>query len=387
MSETTGRKPADLAPILPADPGRVARARIDELAAAFKAVVESGWFILGKEVETLETAFSRWQGCHYTVGVANGTDALELCLRACGVGAGDLVIMPTHTAVATAAAVYRAGAEPLLLDVDSRSFLLDLNQMEDALKESVLARRIKAVIPVHLYGNSCDMPAIMSLARRYGLRVIEDCSQAHGASWQGERVGSFGDAAAFSCYPTKNLGALGDAGLCITNSELIAEKIKLLRQYGWRERYISEEVGMNSRLDEVHAALLSVQLRYLDEDLLKRDQIAASYYRSLSAVPIELPWVHADATHAYHQFPVLVPSSQRDPLRSHLLQLGINTAILYPAPIHLQPAYTQVASSYIFDRHIAESVCSHHLCLPIHPFLSSVELTRIIEGLQSFQWT
>lgn len=386
MSDSIGNPQQNKTPILVADPGRGARHRADELTAAFCEVVDGGYFILGKHVDAFEASFSQWLGCRHAVGVANGTDALELCLRACGIQAGDLVIVPTHTAVATATAIVRAGAEPLLLDVDPTSFNFDLNQVEHVLTQPRLSNRIKAIVPVHLYGNPCDMTTIMSLARSRGLVVIEDCSQAHGAQWHGAKVGCLGDAAALSCYPTKNLGALGDAGLCVTNSNAIADKIRYLRQYGWRDRYISEEVGMNSRLDELQAALLLVQLRYLDEDLAKRRQIADRYIRELSRLPLRLPMVSPSALHVFHQFTVLMEATHREPLRNHLQRLGIGASVLYPAPIHVQPAYTKYAAQYKLDRSQSEAVCDRLLCLPIHPFLSDDEVTHVIESVKSYNW-
>ncbi|WP_372719105.1 DegT/DnrJ/EryC1/StrS family aminotransferase [Novipirellula sp.] len=373
-------------PILTADPGRATRARIDELTQAFQSVIQSGWFVLGKQVESFEQAFSQWQQVSHTIGVANGTDAIELCLRACGVGDGDLVIVPTHTAVATATAVCRAGGEPLLLDIELDSFNLDLNQVEDAITQPNLKGKIKAIVPVHLYGNPCDMTRLKSLASAAGIAVIEDCSQAHGAKWEGQKVGCFGDAAAFSCYPTKNLGALGDAGLCVTASEAIADRIRFLRQYGWHERYVSDEVGMNSRLDELHAALLSIQLQHLNEDLETRKRIADRYRRELSGLPIDLPSVAPSSEHAYHQFTILVAEDQRDLLQQHLQQHDIFAAVLYPMPIHLQPAYANPADKFPFGRHRAEQACKRLLCLPMHAFLSDEEVSRVILAIRSFNW-
>lgn len=373
-------------PILPADPGRVARTRMEELTAAFQSVIESGYFILGAHVAAFEGAFSTWQGCNTTIGVANGTDALELCLRACGIGPNDLVIVPTHTAVATATAVYRAGAEPLLLDIDPCSFNLDLNEVASCLGRPELRRRIRAIVPVHLYGNPLDMTSVMELADRYDLKVIEDCSQAHGAEWQGRKVGNFGAAAAFSCYPTKNLGALGDAGLCITNSLDIAERIRLLRQYGWHERYISDEVGMNSRLDELQAALLQVQLAHLDDDNECRRKIAGFYRSQLSALPIKLPTPVSSANHVYHQFTIRLQEERRDELRDYLLDKNIIASVLYPAPIHLQPAYTAVAAKYPCSRRNAEAVCKSILSLPMHPLLREGEMQAIGEAIRNFRW-
>lgn len=372
--------------ILPADPGRAARARIDELTAAFRNVIESGLFILGPHVVAFESAFSAWQMCKSAIGVANGTDALELCLRAVGVGHDDLVIVPTHTAVATAAAVYRVGAEPVLIDIDRNSFNLDLQKVEDALQKSAFRERIKAIVPVHLYGNPCNMSAITDLANRFELTVIEDCSQAHGAEWSGQRVGAFSAAAAFSCYPTKNLGALGDAGLCVTNSEVIADKIRVLRQYGWRQRYVSDEIGMNSRLDELQAALLTVQLKYLDADLDRRRQLAKNYESRLRDIPIHLPTSETQATHAYHQFTIQVDANKRDRLRAFLLERGVLSTVLYPLAIHHQPAYLDVAAKYESDRSIAELVCHSLLCLPMHSMLTDDEMTVIGDAISDFDW-
>ena len=372
--------------ILPADPGRAAQARIDELTTAFRDVIQSGLFILGPHVGVFESAFSAWQMCKSAIGVANGTDALELCLRAVGVGPDDLVIVPTHTAVATAAAVYRVGAEPVLIDIDRNSFNLDLQKVEDALRKSAFRERIKAIVPVHLYGNPCNMTAITDLANRFELTVIEDCSQAHGAEWSGQRVGAFSAAAAFSCYPTKNLGAIGDAGLCVTNSEVIADRIRVLRQYGWRQRYISDEIGMNSRLDELQAALLTVQLKYLDADLDRRRKLAKNYESRLRGIPIHLPTSEPQAIHAYHQFTIQVDANMRDRLRAFLLERGVLSTVLYPLAIHRQPAYLDVAAKYKSDRSVAELVCRSLLCLPMHPMLTDDEMAIIGDAISDFDW-
>jgi dTDP-4-amino-4,6-dideoxygalactose transaminase len=350
---------------------------------AFREVIQSGWFILGQQVESLEHEFANWLGIEHAIGVANGTDAIELCLRACGVGKGDLVIVPTHTAVATATAVVRAGAEPLLLDIDVQNLNLDLDQVADALCSS-FSTRIKAIVPVHLYGNPCDMTAIMSLAREHEVLVIEDCSQAHGAKWQGQNVGTFGAAAALSCYPTKNLAALGDAGLCVTRSAATAERIRSLRQYGWQKRYVSEEVGMNSRLDELHAAMLRVQLNHLDADNAARKRIADHYGRELGEIPISIPQTAQFATHAFHQFTILTSAEYREPLRLHMKSKGVLASVLYPTPIHLQPAYEAIALKYSFGRSVSEQACERLLCLPIHPFLEEAEIDRVVEAIKSF---
>ncbi len=372
--------------ILGADPGRAAQARITELTEAFHAVIQNGYFILGKQVELLERSFSLWQNACHAIGVANGTDALELCLRASGIGCGDLVIVPTHTAVATATAICRAGAVPLLVDIQADSFNLDIEQVESLFTQSDVSSKIKAIVPVHLYGNPCDMAPLLELASTHRIAIIEDCSQAHGAEYQGKKVGGFGDASAFSCYPTKNLGALGDAGFCVTQSEEIANNIRLLRQYGWKQRYVSDEIGMNSRLDELHAALLSVQLKYLDDDLARREYVARRYSQALSSLPITLPRVADGSSHAWHQFTILTDSFSRDPLREHLQSQGVYSSVLYPVPIHLQPAYHHVATKFKLNRSVSESTCERLLCLPIHAFLTDDEVTRVVDALQSYKW-
>ncbi len=375
-----------ISPVLTANPGEVARLRMQELVEAFRQVIQDGSFILGRHVASFEEEFASWQGSHGAVGVANGTDAVELCLRALKVARGDLVIVPTHTAVATATAVCRAGAIPLLLDINEQTFNLDLDLVEDVLLNSPFRNRIKSVVVVHLYGNPCEMNRVLDLADRFGLSVVEDCSQAHGAWWKEKRVGNFAQAAAFSCYPTKNLGALGDAGICISNSGDVLTQIRLLRQYGWKERYISSEIGMNSRLDEVQAALLSVQLRHLNDDLQARKNVAAHYLQSLAPLPVALPTSVPGGQHAYHQFTIRVSQARRGELLNHLQRSGVGASILYPEPIHRQPAYAELADSMPVDRRTSEEVCASLVCLPMHPLLDATAVGRVCKALHSFPW-
>ena len=247
-----------------------------EIDTAIQRVLDSGWYILGKEVDAFERAFAAYVGITHAIGVANGTDALELALRACGIGPGDLVFTVSHTAVATVAAIELVGATPVLVDIDPATYTLDPNCLEAALAHPP-AGRPKAVIPVHLYGQPADMPAILELVRRYDLYIIEDCAQSHGAKLAGRMTGSWGDIAAFSFYPTKNLGALGDGGMVVTKDHDLAEKVQLLRQYGWKKRYVSEYPGGNSRLDELQAAILHSKLPYLDLENHRRREIASQY--------------------------------------------------------------------------------------------------------------
>ena len=322
--------------ILPADPKASYLAHREEIDAAIRAALESGSYILGKEVVAFEEEFADYIGTAHAIGVGSGTDAIVLALRACGIGPGDAVATVSHTAVATVAAVDLAGAEPVLVDIDPGSFTLDPNRLEATLNEHI-GRPIRAVIPVHLYGHPADMDAILDLARRFDLYVIEDCAQSHGATYRGKRTGSFGHFGAFSFYPTKNLGALGDAGACVCNDAELAAKARLLRQYGWKTRYTSELRGMNSRLDELQAAVLRVKLRWLEADNARRRQIAATYHTALLDTGWIIPCERSIVRHVYHQYTVLAP--RRDEVRQGLQDRNVAAAVLYPSPVHCQPAY------------------------------------------------
>jgi dTDP-4-amino-4,6-dideoxygalactose transaminase len=350
-----------------ADPRAAYQAAADEILSAIRRVLESGHYILGPEVEAFEREFAVYLGAARVVGVASGTDALELALRAAGIKPGDRVITVANTATATVAAIELAGAEAVLVEIDSRTMTMDPGALEQRLAGS-RDPRFKAVVPVHLYGHPADLPRIMEIARRHDLAVIEDCAQAHGASIQGRRVGAWGDAAAFSFYPTKNLGAIGDGGAVATSNASLAEQVRLLRQYGWRQRYVSESPGKNSRLDELQAAILRVKLARLDADNQHRRALAGEYLRRLSGSRLELPAVAPDCESAWHQFVVRTPA--RGALQTHLAGAGIQTAVLYPVPIHRQPAYR--------DDHLhlpaTEQACRELLCLPMHPGLGLADI-------------
>jgi len=375
------RRPESSVPtVLPADPGAVYRLRRDEIIAAVTAALDGSRYILGPQCAAFEQDFAAWLGTPGSVGVANGTDALELCLRSCGLAPGSAVAVPTHTAVATATAVVRAGLQPVFIDIDPVRFTMSPGSLREAC-DSV--GTIRAVVPVHLYGMPAEMTPISALAEEYGMTVIEDCSQAHGASIAGRLVGTIGRAAAFSCYPTKNLGAIGDAGVVASADEAILERIRHLRQYGWRERYVSDEVGMNSRLDEMQSAILRVQLRYLDADNARRREIAARYSGELAGLPLTLPEIRGnDYGHVFHQFTILTP--ERDALQAFLTQRGILTAILYPKPIHRMPAYLDYAARFQRACPVADRVCSELLCLPMHPALADSDVDRVIAGVREF---
>jgi dTDP-4-amino-4,6-dideoxygalactose transaminase len=358
-----------------------------EIDDAIQRVLESGWYIMGQEVATFESEFAQYIDVDHAIGVANGTDALELALRALDIGPGDGVFTVSHTAVATASAIERCGATPVFVDIDPHTYTLDPNKLEAALASDhcqTLGLRPAAVIPVHLYGHAAEMPAILSIARRHGLSVIEDCAQAHGASLEGRRLGSWGDLAAFSFYPTKNLGALGDGGAVVTTDEVMAERVRSLRQYGWAERYISRTVGVNSRLDELQAAILRVRLRYLDADNARRQAIAARYDRLLIGLDLALPTVSPHVEHVYHQYVVRTP--HRDALQSWLKSQGVGTLVHYPQAIHQQPAYADRLSS-AGPLSCSEEAAAHVLSLPIYPELTDAQIENVAATLRAWDPT
>ncbi|MCX7591388.1 MAG: DegT/DnrJ/EryC1/StrS family aminotransferase [Kiritimatiellae bacterium] len=356
-------------------------AQKSEIDAAVARVLDGGWYILGTEVQKFEEEFARYLGVQHAIGVANGTEALQIALLACGIGQGDMVLTVSHTAVATVAAIELTGARPVLVDVDSSYMTMDpdslQNGIEQLARENSSARSVlKAVIPVHLYGQPADMTAISEIARKHGLAIIEDCAQSHGASFAGQRTGTFGDMAAFSFYPTKNLGALGDGGMVVTNNHELAERARLIRQYGWRDRYVSTLQGLNSRLDELQAAILRVKLSRLDADNERRRIIAAQYGRELARIPdLILPRTRPGATHVYHQY--VIRASRRDELQAFLKQRGIGTQIHYPIPVHQQPAYRHVRVMGVNGLERTERLCREILSLPMYPQLSDEEVQRV----------
>lgn len=352
----------------------------DDIDAAIQRVIQSGWYILGHEVAAFEQEFAAYLGVTHAIGVGNGTDALELALRACDVGQGDLVFTVSHTAVATVAAIELVGAIPVLVDIAPRTYTMDPCSLKAALAKP-LAGPPKAIIPVHLYGNPADMPAIMELARHHGLRVIEDCAQSHGATLNGKMTGSWGDIAAFSFYPTKNLGALGDGGMVVTNDNNLAERVRLLGQYGWRQRYISDSPGGNSRLDELQAAILRVKLGHLESEIVRRCELVKLYDTSLVSSGLSLPVMGTDTRHVYHQY--VVRSRQRDSLATYLRQKGIGTLIHYPAPSHLQPAYAG-RIPLVVPLYNSERAAREILSLPIYPQLSETQIALVTSAIHQF---
>ena len=347
--------------------------------------LDSGQYILGAEVAAFENAFAAYLGVASVVGCASGTDALELALRGMGAGPGKAVFTVAHTAVATVAAICRAGAVPVLVDIEPDTFTMSPRSLALALEHlrtSQPEMEPAVIIPVHLYGHPCDMDPILELARQYGCQVLEDCAQAHGARYKGKMVGSMGRAAAFSFYPTKNLGALGDAGGVATNDPQLAETLRVMRQYGWQQRYISAVEGINSRLDPAQAAILAVQLEFLDADNAARRSIAALYDRELAGCALSLPQASPWAQPVYHLYVVRCP--HRDQLAAYLKERGIGTAVHYPVPVHLQPAYAHCLCAPGGLRH-TEAAAAEILSLPMFPQLDNQAAEFVVETIRRWQ--
>lgn len=360
----------------------------DEIDSAVDRVLQSGWYVLGREVEKFENEFSGWIGTEHALGVASGTDAIEIALRALDIGSDDLVLTVSHTAVATAAAIVRCGATPVFVDVDSETYTMDPVKLEKTINDTLRhppfpGALVKAIVPVHLFGHPADMLSVLDVARRYDLPVIEDCAQAHGAEIQGRKVGTFGEISAFSFYPTKNLGAFGDGGAVLTNSRRIFEKLHALRQYGWEERNISTIHGINSRLDEIQAAILRVKLNYLDRDNRRRGEIASAYNAGLKESGLVLPAISKECRHVFHQYVIRVEG--RDDLMEYLKGHSIGFAIHYPVPVHKQPAFLMDATFNSSSLEITEDFCSRIVSLPMFPQLTSAQVERVIQALLS--WT
>ncbi len=356
-----------------------------EIDAAIARVLASGQYILGGEAASFETAFAAWLGVDHAVGVGSGTDAIELALRACGIGQGtntrDLVFTVSHTAVATVAAIERAGAIPVLVDIEPGGFTMDPAALDAALRRPPPGRPA-AILPVHLYGEPAELAPLLRLAGRHGLRVIEDCAQSHGALYRGAPTGSFGDIACFSFYPTKNLGALGDAGMVATNDPTLATALREIREYGWRDRYISARVGINTRLDPIQAAILGTKLPRLDADNARREAIAARYDAGLAGLPLRLPPRRAESRHVYHQY--VIRTASRDALREHLHLARIGTGIHYPAPVHLQPAYEGRLGQFPAGLPETTRAAREILSLPIYPQLDAAAVDRVVAETRGY---
>lgn len=355
------------------------RAHKAALDAAALRVLESGWYILGAEVAAFEAEFAAFVGVRAGIGVGSGTDALAIGLRALGVGPGDGVVTVSHTAVATVAAIEMAGACPILVDVEPAYYTMDPAGLARALERPPVP--VKAVIPVHLYGQPAAMAEIVAIARRHGLAVLEDCAQAHGATLDGRPVGTFGDIAAFSLYPTKNLGALGDGGIITTDDTGLAERCKALREYGWRRRYVSDEAGVNSRLDELQAALLRVKLGHLAAGNERRRAIARRYDAALAGLPLVLPRVRQGAGHVYHLY--VVEAEPREALRAALKDRGVGTNVHYPVPVHRQAAYEGRIAVPAGGLPVTEALAERVLSLPLFPELSDEDADYVASAIRA----
>ena len=348
-----------------------------EVLASIESVLENMQLFLGPQAHAFEQEFADYCGCRYGVGVSSGTDALVLALRACGIGPGDEVITVANTFIATVEAIALVGATPVFVDIFADTYLMDWRQLE-----SVLTPHTRAIIPVHLYGQAVEMQPVLDFARQHGLRVIEDASQAHGATYMGKPVGGFGDIACFSLYYSKNLGAYGEAGICVTNDADLADTLRMLRDHGSRIRYQHEILGVNGRLDEIQAAVLRVKLRHLDAWNAARQEHAHFYTEQLQESVVAVPVVHASATHVYYVYVVQV--EERDRFRQVLEQEGIATGIHYPIPIHLQPA----CAHYGYTRDtlpVTEAVTERIVSLPMYPELTTEQLHHIVSTIQNIR--
>ncbi|TDP11586.1 DegT/DnrJ/EryC1/StrS family aminotransferase [Halanaerobium congolense] len=347
-----------------------------EIKDAMSKVVDSGWYILGNEVEKFEEEFSDYCNTKYCVGVGNGLEALHLILRAYDIGEGDEVIIPANTYIATALAVSYSGAKPVLVEPDERTYNINPDLIEGKINSNT-----KAILPVHLYGQPADMDPINKIAKTYDLKVVEDAAQAHGALYKSKKTGSLGDAAGFSFYPTKNLGALGDAGAVTTNDKDLADKIRTLRNYGSHKRYYNKYKGFNSRLDEIQAAILRVKLKYLDEWNNERRKMANIYLDNINNEDIILPYVPDWIDPVWHLF--VIKSKKRDILQKHLKENDIKTKIHYPVPLHLQEAYSDIGYSK-GDLQISEYLSDEILSLPFWVDMNKKNIKQISKTINNF---
>jgi dTDP-4-amino-4,6-dideoxygalactose transaminase len=356
--------------ILCADPKQQYLSHKLEIDAAIKEVLDSGYYVLGQNVKSFEKEFSEYIGVKHGIGVASGTDAITIALRSCGIGTGDEVITVSHTAVATVAAIRSTGATPVMVDIEPEYFTIDPSKIKKAITE-----KTKAIVPVHIYGQGAAIEEIKEISKRRGLYLIEDCAQSTGATYNDKMLGSFGDLACFSFYPTKNLGAIGDGGMILTNNDDFAKSGRLQREYGWAERYISCIHGTNSRLDEIQAAILRKKLSFLDKDNQNRIRLARLYSEKLKKSRYKIPKERPNGTHIYHLY--VIRDKKRNFLMKKLKENDIFAGIHYPVPIHAQEAYkvddTQLA--------VTEQIANEVLSLPMYPELRESQVDLITEVL------
>jgi len=346
-----------------------------EIEKAIQKVVESGWYILGEEVERFEDNFAQYCGTKYCLGVANGLDALTLLIKAYGFSDGDEIIVPANTYIASILSISANGAIPILVEPDLLSYNIDPAKIEEK-----ITSKTKAILVVHLYGQTVDMEQIYKLAEKYNLKIIEDSAQAHGAIYKDKKTGNLGDASGFSFYPGKNLGAMGDGGAITTNDQQLYEKLIALRNYGSHKKYENIFKGMNSRLDEMQAAILNVKLRYLDEDNQKRREIANYYLANINNKAIILPYTKKEENHVWHLF--VVRTKEREKLQKHLLDNNIQTMIHYPIPAHKQQAYKEWNN---LTYPITEKIHQEVLSLPMSPVLQNNKIEKVVEVLNGYK--
>ena len=348
-----------------------------EVDEAVRRVLDSGWYVLGNEVKSFEEEFSAFHGEEFdAIGVANGTDAISLCLRTLGLGPGDEIITTSHTAVATIAGIEQAGCSPVFADIDLTTRCIDPKSIEKRLKD-----KTRAIMPVHIYGQPAEMHRILEIAQAHNLSVIEDCSQAHGAEAEGQKVGTFADISAYSCYPTKNLGGMGDGGVILCRSDKFAEKIEILRQYGWNKERESITPGFNSRLDELQAAILRVKLQHLATDNAKRRAIAQRYNAALKDLPVTLPALSEKELHAMHLY--VIECDRRNEFLEYLRSHQIAANLHYPLPVHKHTAYAHRIRGGD-DLPVTDQFYKRHLPLPMYPELSNDSIKYIISTVQNW---
>jgi dTDP-4-amino-4,6-dideoxygalactose transaminase len=354
----------------------------EEIHQAVSRTLRSGWYILGEELAAFEREFAAYCGVRHAVGVGSGTEAIHLALRAAGVQPGDAVVTVPNTAVPTVCAIVSANARPVFVDIDPRTYTMDPDKLRACLKSQRPSQPVRAIVPVHLYGHPADLGPLGEIAEEFGIPLVEDAAQAHGTEYAGCKIGGLGLASCFSFYPTKNLGAYGDAGMVVTNDDAVAERVRMLRNYGEEAKYQNHIQGFNSRLDEIQAAVLRVKLKHLDGWVLARRRWARLYGEWLSGTGLVLPAETANARHSYHLY--VVRSSRRDELQKHLKEHGIGTSIHYPLPIHFQKAYRELG--YVAgDFPQAEQSCREILSLPIYPELTEEAIQYIGQAARSFR--
>ena len=348
----------------------------EEIHNAIQKVLEKQWFILGEELEKFEKEFSSYVGTKYGIGVNSGSDALFLAIRALGIGKGAEVITVSYTFISTVDAIVRNGAKPVFVDIDPETYTIDISQIEDKITE-----KTKAIIPVHIYGHPAHMNPITELSEKHELFIIEDVCQAHGAKYKGERLGSIGEVGCFSFYPAKNLGAYGDGGMIVANNEELAEKLKMMRNYGQSKKYYHDFVGVSSRLSEIQAAILRVKLKHLDERNERRRKVAQLYDELLEGSGLITPVQKEYAKHVYHLY--VIRHTDRDGLKEYLKKNEIQTLIHYPIPVHKQKAYTDLG--FTAELPETEKICNEILSLPMHPWLKKDEINLIANVIKSME--